>query len=434
MKTEESQANVASAQAADSALSEQVLIEEISSEPEVGEETKTSQQTPDSFSKHDFATEAEAYFSEAIVEKTREFFFHRKAVGQASFRKPSMPPQIRPSAENEEGLISKAGRTTGFDTNGMAILDTGASRSVIGDANLPKLMNQLPPVVRSRVKEQASRVAFRFGNNQIEHSYKQVHIPIDNKKIRMWLIIEVVPKQTPFLLSIQTMKRLGTVIDLHHSTCFLKSMNRSVKLHEGKTGLLMINVKDLCQEAVECHSVFGASSNSKADSHFVEQNANPRGNAAHGEEHCRTCRSVTPDTAHDPFESGGNSSLESRGSIGTGDHDERVAVRGTVPEREDRRVGRHHEAASQLAHTGGRGLHSADRERSGSVGPRGPSISTTTTSSSRLKGATDASEGSDNSDDSTKGEADGSRERELPRPTDIKSRGRCCKSGWNNIS
>ena len=79
---------------------------------------------------------------------------------------------------HEAGLTSKAGSSGGFQTNGLAILDTGASRSVIGEDNIPSLMEQLPKPVRSRVKEKASHVAFRFGNNQIEYSYKQLHIPI----------------------------------------------------------------------------------------------------------------------------------------------------------------------------------------------------------------------------------------------------------------
>ena len=69
---------------------------------------------------------------------------------------------------------------------------------MIGEENIPSLMKQLPASVRARVKERASHVAFRFGNNQIEYSYKQIHIPIDFQSNRLSLVIEVVPKATPF--------------------------------------------------------------------------------------------------------------------------------------------------------------------------------------------------------------------------------------------
>ena len=128
----------------------------------------------------------------------------------------------------------------------MAIVDTGASRSVIGSENLPVLLAKLPDNIRARVREKPSRIGFRFGNNQIEHSFKQIHIPLENDMLRIWLIVEVVPKATPFLLSIQAMKNLGAILDLSTGTCFLKTLQRSVPLTESKTGLFMIRMQDLC--------------------------------------------------------------------------------------------------------------------------------------------------------------------------------------------
>ena len=47
-------------------------------------------------------------------------------------------------------------------TPGMAILDTGASRSVVGEDHVPWIMKQLPEQIRSMVKERDSRVGFSF--------------------------------------------------------------------------------------------------------------------------------------------------------------------------------------------------------------------------------------------------------------------------------
>ena len=80
--------------------------------------------------------------------------------------------------------------------------------------SFPSMLKELPQHVRDSIKECPSRVGFRFGNNQIEYSFKQLQIPIQTSGKRIWLLIEVVPKATPFLLSIQTMKYLGAVIDL----------------------------------------------------------------------------------------------------------------------------------------------------------------------------------------------------------------------------
>ena len=133
--------------------------------------------------------------------------------------------------------------------SGLAILDTGASRSVIGAENVPLVLQKLPAATRAQVREVPSKVGFRFGNNQIEYSFKQLQIPLMHGSQRIWLLVEVVPKATPFLLSIKTMKSLGATIDLGSSQCHLKKLNRSLVLQENNNGLFVIDISDLCEDA-----------------------------------------------------------------------------------------------------------------------------------------------------------------------------------------
>ena len=149
-----------------------------------------------------------------------------------------------------DGFVSQ-NHSDAMQSQGMAILDTGASRSVIGQDHVPAMLQKLPASVRDQVVEKPSRVGFRFGNNQVAYSYKQLRIPLVHKGIRIWLLIEVVPKATPFLLSIKTMKSLGAMIDLGQNTCFLKTLQRSLHLKENKNGLFMIDMSDLCQPDVK---------------------------------------------------------------------------------------------------------------------------------------------------------------------------------------
>ena len=81
----------------------------------------------------------------------------------------------------------------------------------------------------------------------LHHSFKQLQIPLMQDKMKIWLLVEVVPKATPFLLSIKAMKSLGAVIDLVHETCYLQTIQRSLPLRENSTGLFVIDVADLCQ-------------------------------------------------------------------------------------------------------------------------------------------------------------------------------------------
>ena len=125
----------------------------------------------------------------------------------------------------------------------------------------------------------------------------------------MWLIVEVVPKATPFLLSIETMKRLGTIIYLEKSSCFLKALDRHIQLKAGKIGLLMVQIRDLCQQSSESHSIFGASSDLSSQDPFLEPDADSRRNDADGERHRGTRASEFANSAHDPPESGGNAGV-----------------------------------------------------------------------------------------------------------------------------
>ena len=133
---------------------------------------------------------------------------------------------------------------------GLAIIDTGASRSVIGNDLVPAVLEKLPMSIRQQVRENSrAKLVFVCGNNQVSYSFKQLQIPLVYGKHRIWLLVEVVPKATPFLLSIKTMKSLGANIDLSKNTCFLKTLQRSLPLKENSNGLFMIDIADLCRNS-----------------------------------------------------------------------------------------------------------------------------------------------------------------------------------------
>ena len=49
------------------------------------------------------------------------------------------------------------------------------------------------------------------------------------------------------MLSIPTMKQLGTVIDLQKGSCYLRALDRSLSLTEGNTGILIVKIQDVCK-------------------------------------------------------------------------------------------------------------------------------------------------------------------------------------------
>ena len=104
---------------------------------------------------------------------------------------PKPPPPVR-TPTRPEGMIAQtdASRTAQEEvtseglvcvanTEGVeAIVDTGASRCVMGDALLAKFLQPLGAHVRAQVRTTPSSVKFRFGNNQTLTSPRRVLLPL----------------------------------------------------------------------------------------------------------------------------------------------------------------------------------------------------------------------------------------------------------------
>ncbi|CAL1156364.1 unnamed protein product [Cladocopium goreaui] len=74
-----------------------------------------------------------------------------------------------------------------------AILDTGASRCIIGERTLKELQSNLPSNVCSKLKSSPSKIKFRFGNEQSLTSSYRIHFPLKAVDRRtVWLAVEVV--------------------------------------------------------------------------------------------------------------------------------------------------------------------------------------------------------------------------------------------------
>ena len=181
--------------------------------------------------------------NQTYLKEAQKFLQHRMAARKSPTSE-SSTQEVEHSPSSEQ--VSHQVFLCQTNQMGQAILDTGASRSVIGRDLVPGVLKQLPRKIRQQVRERPSRVGFRFGNNQISYRDSQIQIPIYTQSKRYWILIEVVPKATPFLISIKTMKSLGAQLDLQENTCYLKELKRSLPLHENKNGLYMISIQDLC--------------------------------------------------------------------------------------------------------------------------------------------------------------------------------------------
>ena len=140
-----------------------------------------------------------------------------------------------------QGLMQNAFASITEDGRIEAIVDTGASRCVLGKEFLSRFLQQLHREDRRMVCEMPSAVRFRFGNNQTLVSEKKIYLPIGGpgNKIR-WLMVEVVPGKTPLLFSKRALKQLGGILDLEND-----KVNLSLPLHTNPFGLYLLDIASL---------------------------------------------------------------------------------------------------------------------------------------------------------------------------------------------
>ena len=111
-----------------------------------------------------------------------------------------------------------------FATAGtVGIVDLGASQTVIGDAQVKELIQNLPERVQSQIQRTTCNLTFRFGNQQTLTSRHALLLPLGHAKFR----IAIVPGKAPFLLSSSFLKEIKAVIDTDTGVLWSKTLNRN---------------------------------------------------------------------------------------------------------------------------------------------------------------------------------------------------------------
>ena len=131
-----------------------------------------------------------------------------------------------------------------FSTYGTCgILDTGASKSVMGSKLLPALLEGLPVEMRQQVFRTSCDITFRFGNQGTLDSQHALVMPL--KSVGLGLKIAIVPGETPLLLSNALLRTLKASLNSEHHTLSSPLLNQVVKLKLSPRGLYMLDLIDL---------------------------------------------------------------------------------------------------------------------------------------------------------------------------------------------
>ena len=129
----------------------------------------------------------------------------------------------------------------------VGVIDLGASQTVIGDRQVPELLQALPHHVRSQVKRVACNLCFRFGNHQTLTSRHALSIPLGKGSFR----VAVVPGNTPFLLSSSFLKGIKAVIDTDEGVMFSKLLQRPLKIVSSNKNLFLMDINQLWDPSYE---------------------------------------------------------------------------------------------------------------------------------------------------------------------------------------
>ena len=131
-----------------------------------------------------------------------------------------------------------------------AILGTGAS---IGHSLGPNVWpNWLKLVVwEIPSKRPPSNVNFRFGNSGV---LQRSHAAFFPRKIGGWIRVEVVPGQTPFLLSNSVLRALRAVVDVEAKQVWFKGTNTSIPLKTCRKNLMSVDFSQILNLSMD-HTV-----------------------------------------------------------------------------------------------------------------------------------------------------------------------------------
>ena len=123
----------------------------------------------------------------------------------------------------------------------LGVLDTGATKTVIGSDFVADLLDNLSPESRRQVKRCKCSIMFRFGNQATLESSQALVIPIG----KMLLKVAIVPGRTPFLVSNTLIRALKASIDAERDVLISRLLACEVPLRLTSKGLYLIDVNDL---------------------------------------------------------------------------------------------------------------------------------------------------------------------------------------------
>ena len=240
--------------------------------------------------------------------------------GEVSREKEVVPPNaVQPHAKNETPQESTGSQDVLFASHGtLAVVDLGASQTVMGCQQKEEFLKNLPPEISSRTYETPVSMSFRFGNNSTVQCEMALMVPIGP----VWIRIAIVPSKTPFLLSNNVFCQLGAIIDTNKQSVYFERINCSVPLELSPRKLFMIDVCALANIAQGTKFIKKGSRREETHqpvlhSTVVERHETPNDHQKEGQEEKCSCNAMTSSSTDNHAEIHQHSISEDRERVPT---------------------------------------------------------------------------------------------------------------------
>ena len=151
----------------------------------------------------------------------------------------------------------------------MVILDTGATKTVIGSQLVSHFLKALSPKMQKKISRSECRVTFKFGNQGTLQSTVAIVIPLG----RLLLRVAVVPGGTPFLLSNTLVRGLKATIDTAHDRMFSPYLSEALDLTMTNRGLYVMNVESLANMMEKACTLTGTTYHAETTESIVKSDA-----------------------------------------------------------------------------------------------------------------------------------------------------------------
>ena len=108
---------------------------------------------------------------------------------------------------------------------GKGVLDSGCSKTVCGKTWMTEFLKTIRPGDRRRIKTRNIQHKYRFGDGKVSTSIMRKRIPIRIGKRRYDLEVDVVENEIPLLISKNSMKKIGVVLDFKRDIAIINKQN-----------------------------------------------------------------------------------------------------------------------------------------------------------------------------------------------------------------